>query len=124
MTTISDYSTYPSLAVDRSLRKAILEVEFGGSNCLIEIPSYQRITAWRNGGRSHHPRLSSCMHAGTRIVRLTKSTGDWKIEVLAKFEEHESMNYGSDSQPELNAQGQRTFISTSFYDRLLCLWRY
>jgi diphthamide biosynthesis protein 7 len=69
--------------------------------------------------------LVSCMHAGTRIVRLTRSAGeDWKIEVLAKFEEHESMNYGTDFQPALNDKGQRTFISTSFYDRLLCLWRY
>ncbi|KAI4597820.1 hypothetical protein KJ359_004097 [Pestalotiopsis sp. 9143b] len=42
--------------------------------------------------------LASCMYAGTRVVRLS---GDWyqcKIEVLARFEEHESMNYGSDFQ--------------------------
>jgi diphthamide biosynthesis protein 7 len=69
--------------------------------------------------------LVSCMHAGTRIVKLYfDSDGKWKFEVLAKFEEHESMNYGSDSQPELDSKGQRTFISTSFYDRLLCLWRH
>jgi diphthamide biosynthesis protein 7 len=70
--------------------------------------------------------LVSCMHAGTRIVKLSFDAegGVWKFEVVAKFEEHKSMNYGSDSQPELNSKGQRTFISTSFYDRLLCLWRY
>ncbi|KAH7083928.1 hypothetical protein FB567DRAFT_473985 [Paraphoma chrysanthemicola] len=68
--------------------------------------------------------LVSCMHAGTRIMKLACVDEVWQFEVLAKFEEHKSMNYGSDNQPKLNAQGQRTFLSTSFYDRLLCLWRY
>jgi diphthamide biosynthesis protein 7 len=69
--------------------------------------------------------LVSCMHAGARIVKLHRDESrEWQFEVLAKFEEHKSMNYGSDSQPTLNEQGQRTFITTSFYDRLLCLWRY
>lgn len=69
--------------------------------------------------------LVSCMHAGSRIVRLSRDAAKiWKFEILAKFEEHESMNYGSDCQPHLNEQGQRTFITTSFYDRRLCLWRY
>ncbi|OQD81961.1 hypothetical protein PENANT_c024G07070 [Penicillium antarcticum] len=43
--------------------------------------------------------LASCMHAGTRLVRVTCSqqdgTSEWGIEVLAKFTEHESMNYAS-----------------------------
>jgi diphthamide biosynthesis protein 7 len=68
--------------------------------------------------------LVSCMHAGARIVRLFQVGETWDFEVLAKFEEHKSMNYGSDCQPVPNEQGQRTFISTSFYDRLLCVWRY
>lgn len=68
--------------------------------------------------------LVSCMHAGTRIVKLARNGDEWQFEVLARFEEHKSMNYGSDSQPGLNAKGQRTFITTSFYDRLLCLWRF
>lgn len=69
--------------------------------------------------------LASCMHAGTRIVSLSQSgKNEWQFEVLAQFEEHKSMNYGSDCQPGLNEKGQRTFVTTSFYDRLLCLWRY
>jgi diphthamide biosynthesis protein 7 len=68
--------------------------------------------------------LVSCMHAGARIVRLSRAKETWQFEVLAKFEEHKSMNYGSDCQSEKNGQGQWTFITTSFYDRLLCLWRY
>ncbi|KAF2004316.1 hypothetical protein P154DRAFT_56212 [Amniculicola lignicola CBS 123094] len=68
--------------------------------------------------------LASCMHAGARIIRLVRKEEEWSFEVVAKFEEHKSMNYGSDVQPFTNEQGQRTFISTSFYDRLLCLWRF
>ncbi|KAF2681663.1 hypothetical protein K458DRAFT_391616 [Lentithecium fluviatile CBS 122367] len=69
--------------------------------------------------------LASCMHAGARILKLRQDEeSNWHFEVLAKFEKHKSMNYGSDCQSALNAQGQRTFLTTSFYDRLLCLWRY
>ena len=66
------------------------------------------------------------MHAGARIVRVQRNDeGQWSIEVLAKFEEHKSMNYGSDAQPEGSENnGPRTIISTSFYDKLLCLWRF
>ncbi|KAI8932076.1 hypothetical protein NX059_010963 [Plenodomus lindquistii] len=92
-----------------------------------KLPAHHGVEKWR----SEPPPeaillLVSCMHAGAQIVRLVKSgeTKEWGFEVVAKFEEHESMNYGSDSQPELNGVGERTFISTSFYDRRLCLWRY
>ena len=84
--------------------------------------------------------LASCMHAGARILRLTCSDrsvdtrypGKWSIEILAEFKEHESMNYESDI-----ARGTRTAdqeseeaenssfvcVSSSFYDRRLCVWR-
>ena len=65
------------------------------------------------------------MHAGTRIVKLSRGEqdeNDWTFEVLARFEEHKSMNYGSDVQP---GEGKvKTMVSTSFYDKLLCLWRF
>ncbi|KAK2034366.1 hypothetical protein LX32DRAFT_679218 [Colletotrichum zoysiae] len=50
--------------------------------------------------------LASCMHAGARIVELEGPLdgGEWDIRVLARFEEHKSMNYGSDIVPRL---GQR-----------------
>ncbi len=67
--------------------------------------------------------LASCMHAGTRIVEITsKSADDYYFEVLGRFEEHKSMNYGSDVQPG-KADTLRC-ISTSFYDKLLCLWEF
>jgi len=102
--------------------------------------------------------LASCMHAGARVVRVEQwgcasedqrqdrdrdqshgygEVGQWTITVLAKFEEHASMNYGSDVQPVISVSNgltgreddgdagrTRTVVSTSFYDRLMCLWRF
>ncbi|KAK8237005.1 hypothetical protein HDK77DRAFT_475346 [Phyllosticta capitalensis] len=109
--------------------------------------------------------LVSCMHAGTRVVRLTgsstasaaaaaeeegkaESEWDWAFEVLARFEEHQSMNYASAVQPlplalekleetkegeggaggsgdgEVKRKRKRTVISTSFYDRLVAVWEW
>ncbi|THW04593.1 WD40 repeat-like protein [Aureobasidium pullulans] len=77
------------------------------------------------GEKSRYTVLASCMHAGARIVEVKKDEGgEWTVEVLAKFEEHKSMNYGSDVQPGSESGGEQTIISTSFYDKLLCLWRF
>ncbi|KAH9827564.1 DSBA-like thioredoxin domain [Teratosphaeria destructans] len=81
--------------------------------------------------------LASCMHAGSRVVRLSRSHSpaapsaehtDWSFEVMAKVEEHKSMNYGSDIQPgdgtaDADERRLKTVVSTSFYDKLMCLWR-
>jgi hypothetical protein len=78
--------------------------------------------------------LACCMHAGSRILEVTGNKyGDWTITVLAKFTEHESMNYGSDVQPVLHPgmsvaeeldDSNALVVSTSFYDKLLCVWRF
>ncbi|KAI6747571.1 hypothetical protein HG530_015804 [Fusarium avenaceum] len=69
--------------------------------------------------------LASCMHAGARIVDLEVSDGnDWTCSVLARFEEHKSMNYGSDFVRETDGGERLRCVSTSFYDKLLCLWEY
>lgn len=66
--------------------------------------------------------LASCMHAGTRIVDLSiLRDGTASAEVVYRFEEHKSMNYGSDWMPS-GSLGSINVASTSFYDRLLCLW--
>ncbi|ETS85496.1 hypothetical protein PFICI_03521 [Pestalotiopsis fici W106-1] len=67
--------------------------------------------------------LASCMYAGARVVKFS---GDWyqcKIEILARFEEHESMNYGSDFRISRDGKLVR-IMSTSFYDKRLCLWEF
>jgi diphthamide biosynthesis protein 7 len=79
---------------------------------------------WEGQAEASFIILASCMHAGTRIIMLKMSNcGIWNIEVLARFEEHKSMNYGSDVQPQKNGYSS-TIISTSFYDKLLCVWRF
>ena len=66
---------------------------------------------------------ASCMHAGSRIVRLCKGQdGGWAFDVMAKFEEHGSMNYGGDIQP--SSETLKSIVSTSFYDKRLCLWQF
>ncbi|KAM0474602.1 hypothetical protein ACHAPX_007546 [Trichoderma viride] len=71
--------------------------------------------------------LASCMYAGARLVEIvTDNSGQsWNCVVLARFEEHKSMNYASDiSSLYPTADGRIRIVSTSFYDKLLCLWEY
>ncbi|KAF4121545.1 diphthine methyl ester acylhydrolase [Geosmithia morbida] len=72
--------------------------------------------------------LVSCMYAGARLVRIFRDAngGEWKCGVLGRFEEHESMNYASAVVPGSigGGGGELTCISTSFYDKKLCLWDY
>ncbi|KAK0384306.1 hypothetical protein NLU13_8394 [Sarocladium strictum] len=68
--------------------------------------------------------LVSCMHAGARVVELSSVDGAaWDCNVLARFEEHKSMNYGSDFVRGTDNALLRC-VTTSFYDRLLCVWEY
>jgi diphthamide biosynthesis protein 7 len=113
-------------------RKCLADLNLGGGVWRIKLldrnpslPANHAVEKWRS-----EPSpialllLVSCMHAGTRVVRLEKKGETWAFEVLKKFEEHQSMNYGSDCQPGVDKRGKRTVVSTSFYDRLLCLWRF
>lgn len=114
-------------------RDVLAEMELGGGVWRVKmlerkpmLPANHGVGKWRSEPPPEEVLLLvSCMHAGARVVRLSRGDArEWKFEVLARFEEHESMNYGSDCQPRLNSKGERTFITTSFYDRLLCLWRF
>ncbi|KAL8695401.1 MAG: hypothetical protein Q9218_000160 [Villophora microphyllina] len=70
--------------------------------------------------------LASCMHAGCRVLEVCLSAqDDWAVEVVSAFEGHESMNYASDAQTGLSSKEleNMTFLSTSFYDKKLCVWR-
>ncbi|KAL7270124.1 hypothetical protein RUND412_007172 [Rhizina undulata] len=69
---------------------------------------------WRLMWRDDGSLLASCMHAGARIVGVKEE----KLEMLASFKEHESMNYGS----HVHAGDKGTVLSCSFYDKRLCLW--
>ncbi|OAQ66622.1 WD40 repeat-like-containing domain-containing protein [Pochonia chlamydosporia 170] len=66
--------------------------------------------------------LASCMHAGPRVVEVVTDDGQtWRCSVLARFEEHQSMNYAADCLYNHDKRSL-TCVSTSFYDRLMCLW--
>jgi diphthamide biosynthesis protein 7 len=71
--------------------------------------------------------LASCMHSGSRVLRISGkqqpgSDWTWEIHVLGRFEEHQSMNYGSDFMPGTARPDSLVCVSTSFYDKMLCLW--
>ncbi|KAI4161059.1 MAG: hypothetical protein LQ342_005222 [Letrouitia transgressa] len=75
--------------------------------------------------KEHFYVLASCMHAGARVLEIRRSPERvWSIGIIAKFDEHESMNYASDVQPFQGRLGIKdlTFVSTSFYDKRLCVW--
>lgn len=65
------------------------------------------------------------MHAGAKILEVRREEGgEWLINISAKFEEHESMNYASDGRPRQGSGELEGFtvVSTSFYDKKLCVW--
>jgi diphthamide biosynthesis protein 7 len=72
--------------------------------------------------RCQYDVIASCMHAGAQLLRIELDPTP-TITVLAHFEEHQSMNYACDVQPA-DGFGDYTVVSTSFYDKRLCLWRY
>ncbi|KAL8797523.1 MAG: hypothetical protein Q9195_000339 [Heterodermia aff. obscurata] len=85
------------------------------------------IRRWSSQGSDNFTVLASCMHAGVRILTISNSEDDsWTIKESAKFEEHKSMNYASDARSEPSEGNAQTFmvVSTSFYDRKLCIWKY
>lgn len=70
--------------------------------------------------------LASCMHAGVKVVEVSRSPEEnWSIRILGCFNEHLSMNYASDAQEENHdgASKNRTYVSSSFYDKRLCVWK-
>ncbi|EEQ33262.1 conserved hypothetical protein [Microsporum canis CBS 113480] len=67
--------------------------------------------------------LASCMHGGARVIRVAHHLKDsntentWDIEIVARFTEHESMNYASDVWPGYYKPSELLCLSSSFYDK-------
>jgi diphthamide biosynthesis protein 7 len=69
--------------------------------------------------------LASCMYAGARLIQISQGPdGTWSCEVLARLQEHQSMNYGCAIVPRKQGDHKLVCVSTSFYDKLVCLWEY
>ena len=68
---------------------------------------------WRLGKRGTDGQsiVASCMYVGSRIVDLGEDLHT--PSVMARFEEHESMNYGCDIHPS----EPNIVVSCSFYDK-------
>ena len=69
--------------------------------------------------------LASCMHAGSKVLKVGRAArGEYQIHVVASFNEHQSMNYAGDARiyPVDHDSKAITVVSTSFYDKLLCVW--
>ncbi|KAI1458544.1 WD40-repeat-containing domain protein [Annulohypoxylon moriforme] len=105
----------------------LAEENLGGGVWRLKLIDLQNTAGEKEGHRWTALILASCMHAGSRVLEITGETAtkSCDIKVLGRFEEHKSMNYGSDFQPGSEREGKKLrVISTSFYDRLLCLWEY
>jgi diphthamide biosynthesis protein 7 len=94
----------------------VVEKDLGGGVWRLDL-----VTLKISGDSARIVLLASCMHAGARVVELCVA-GDvtWTCRILTKFEEHKSMNYASDYCPR--DTGKLRIASSSFYDKLLCLW--
>lgn len=90
--------------------------------------------------------LASCMYNGAKLLEISggEASTDWDIKILAEVNLHKSMVYACDAQTISNSvqnlipdkegklvpiadeapDAHRIFVSTSFYDKLLCVWRY
>lgn len=71
--------------------------------------------------------LISGMYAGAFIVDIKRDVEmSWSSRIVARFTEHESMNYACDvvDSLSLDVQTPRTLVSCSFYDKRLCLWKF
>ncbi|RYP27173.1 hypothetical protein DL768_011325 [Monosporascus sp. mg162] len=111
----------PSIVAENNLGGGVWRLK------LIKLEEKGAETSSDSKGRWMALILASCMHAGCRVLEVSGNYEEehCQINVMARFEEHKSMNYGSDFQPgsghQLSGKALRC-ISTSFYDRLLCVW--
>ncbi|MCJ1407218.1 hypothetical protein MMC19_001289 [Ptychographa xylographoides] len=108
--------------------KVAAEERLGGGVWRLSMMSRSQIREKASNMGASFQILASCMHAGARVLNVFLSSDEtWSIKIIAKFEEHESMNYGSDALVWDGhiAGGDTPFTvaSTSFYDRKLCLWK-
>lgn len=107
--------------------RLLAEVNLGGGVWRIKLISLSAMPALQRPGSGAWRALLlvSCMHAGARIAEVRGHATDViEIKVLARFEEHQSMNYGCDFQGQDGGRSDMLCVSSSFYDKLLCLWEF
>lgn len=120
------YTTYDTRPGQKTTGKALAELKIGGGVWRLKFLDQKEKDQGADGEIKFRV-LASCMHAGARILEVSKGRdGEWRINILGSVTIHESMNYGSDVQPteDLSPDTERLCVSTSFYDRLVCIWRF
>lgn len=139
------YDEHLRVFCDTRPGKVLAEHSLGGGVWRLQLLNVKRgeeaVGLDMESDRAEYPRrfeflvLASCMHAGTRVVKVTwfdneeDPHGNWTIEVLAEFTEHESMNYASDiwrggGEPTAKRRQELLCVSSSFYDRRVCVWKF
>ncbi|KAF8424033.1 WD40-repeat-containing domain protein [Tirmania nivea] len=91
--------------IDLRTRRVVGQINLGGG-------------VWRLGKRGTDGRsvIASCMYVGSRLVGFGEDLRT--PSVVARFEEHESMNYACDIHP----MDPDIVVSCSFYDQRVCIW--
>ena len=126
------YTTYDFRAnVSTYTRPRVLaELNLGGGVWRLKyLHDYEKLKNQNNASQLMRFRiLASCAWAGARILEVEGTlTGQWCIKVVGSVTIHQSMCYASDVKPlenEDETQQPRICVSSSFYDKLLCLWKW
>lgn len=102
-----------------------MELSLGGGVWRLNL-----IENYRVGMVMHFVVLISCCLAGCKIVRIEydpRQEGEemWKMEVVAEFTEgHQSLVYACDAKRDGQVTGNYTIVSTSYYDKKICVWEW
>jgi hypothetical protein len=67
--------------------------------------------------------LASCCLGGVKIIEVIHGRDDtWSLNILASMTQHKSLCYASDSIDI--GDGSFVVVSSSFYNKQLCVWRF
>ncbi|KAL8375746.1 hypothetical protein RB595_007050 [Gaeumannomyces hyphopodioides] len=125
----------PQLTCGAPQYRVLAESHVGGGAWRLRLVSFIVSGGGDDGTRAWRARLlAPCMSAGSRVleVRGVDGLGGWEVEALGGWVEvgegDRMLNYGADFQPGTSTAGGEdgplTCVSTSFYSKMLYLWRF
>ncbi|PPQ80813.1 hypothetical protein CVT25_001938 [Psilocybe cyanescens] len=116
---VGGYNNTVQLFDARKLTASMAQVDVGGGAWRVK---------WHPAETRKHDLLVACMHDGFKVIRFDAGGGDAKwisgtSQIIKRFDEHESMAYGTDWSYAPSLAGEDTLIgSCSFYDHKMSLW--
>jgi hypothetical protein len=68
--------------------------------------------------------LASCCLGGVKVIEIlyNRQEDAWTLEIIASMTHHKSLCYASDSVDM--GDGSFLIVSSSFYNKQLCVWRF